>query len=96
MFGLSSGLIQGILMVLGPLVVAIIVWFKGYSSGKSTAAANQAEAQRALDTQARAAEAKNQFTEKEAYDNIQKVRSADSSSAINIWNQLGWGPKDGK
>ena len=96
MFGLSSTIIQNILIILGPTAVILFVYLKGQSAGKKSAAEEQAEAQRVLDAHARAAEAKNQFLEKERYEYVEKARDASGtpSAAIGVWNEGPWGPKD--
>lgn len=99
MFSFLSGIpIQTLLTIFGPLAIAIAVFFKGYFMGKSSAGNDQADAQRALDSKARAAEAHNQFIEKNRGQDVQTAQNASTSpsTSISVWNGLGWGPKNGK
>lgn len=88
---LTSLLQSKLAMAIGGILAAVgLVYFKGYSSAKSSDETDQLEAEEAQDSRIRAAQAKNDFLEKTGVQTNAKISSADTvDSIISLFNEVG-------
>lgn len=80
-------------MALGPIAVALIVYFKGRNDGYSKSQGLQRDAKDKLDSDIKQIEKQNQDLEREADETVDKLHNPNilSDELIRLWAERGYG-----